>query len=230
MKYFFLLPLLILLTACGSKVPFKEETTKTGEALVYIYAPQELTDNSEAEHVNKYTIKIGNETINGFISDGEYKVFHLRPSTNVFTITKDAILAKKLTLSVEADKKYFLRILKESDTSFDFEQVPNNQALKEISETELADSFMITEDQLNSSLIKSFTSEKRNESIVYQKEESVKKPAPTPPAAQAVTHTAPKPVLKSNKLEEIKSAYELKKEGAITQEEYEQLKKEILNK
>ena len=189
------------MSSCADKVPFTIEKPISNEGLVYIYVSQEVTDAPEVDRVEKYKIKIGKKSIEGYISDGEYKVFHIKPSNTVIEVTRDAILSHKLTLHVKENESYYLKIAKNSLSSFSFQLINDKEkALQELHKMVLAGSVLEKDDSENTLII---TKDK------YKKIQRD---------------------IKSNKIEQIKSAYKLKEDGIIDEKEFQKLKQEILDK
>jgi len=183
--------ILLLLTSCATKKPFVQQKVLEKSALLYIYVPNQISLESEPDRDIDYKIKIGNELIDGYIRDGEYMVFNIKPSIAVVTVIKNAILKHTVTLELQAQKNYYIKILKNEDDEFQVLNIQEKEAFNEISKTGLSNSVLISDDEINKNIIKE---DDKN----------------------------------SSKLQKIERAIKLKKEGIITVEEFNVLKKEIL--
>ena len=146
--------IIFLFTACADKIPFTPSKNLQNSALVYIYVPNEVTSTDNTDSTVSYKLKIGNEPIKDYISDGEYMVFHIKPSSTTFYATKDAIITRSLRLDLKKNRTYYLKISKLSDNSdFTFQQIKKDIALKEIVNTGLANSVKVDKKRVNPNII-----------------------------------------------------------------------------
>jgi len=239
LKIMMLTLILLLVTACGSRVPFKKQEPLENAALVYVYVPESVTADEDTD-TSTYSIRINNKRYMERITEGEYMAFNLKPITIDISATRAQVEEHKETITLQSGKIYYFRIQKQDDATFTFERVEPSVASKEIAKTGLAGSMV--EDESN--IISEFVNPKED-----KKEDVMVKPVQpvqtqtgaavvpqtataTPIVAPLQTPTAtqsPKRVTAS-KLDEIKEAYQMKKDGVISDEEFQTLKAQILAK
>ncbi|MEA1955872.1 MAG: SHOCT domain-containing protein [Campylobacterota bacterium] len=225
----------LVFTACGSKAPFKAEKPLPEAALVYIYVVDGVSDNDEASH-NDYNIRINGKRYLERIESGEYMVFNLKPNATLLSVVKSQIIEQHIKLNLKAGDINYLRVTDNiSYGEFAFEQVSPQEARAEISKTGLAGSnvedpdniiteLMGTEDSQDSSIVKAKTdaipavSEAEIDAIIEKKL-----------ASRGVSSAVPA-YIETSKLDKIKEAFEMKKQGILTDEEFKTLKAEILAK
>ncbi len=144
-----------IFTACTDKIPFTPSKSLQDSALVYIYVPNEITSTDDTDSIISYKLKIENETIKGYIRDGEYMVFHIKPSNITFHATKNSIIKHNVQINLKKGATYFLKISKLVDNGdFSFHQIQKEKALKEISDTGLANSIKVDENIINENILK----------------------------------------------------------------------------
>lgn len=183
--------ILLLISGCGTKVPYKTQEPLDNTSLVYIYV---TSTNGFGENIttSTYQVHINNKKIKQQIKEDEYIAFNLKPNTTSFSITRAQIEERTLKLHLENRKIYYLRVKTDiDDGGFEFEEVKNSIGMQEIVKTTLAGATLENKDAKLTELVE------------------------------------PK---KTDKIDEIKKAHELKEQGIITKEEFEKLKKEILAK
>ena len=230
LKIVVLASVLLLMVACGSKIPFKKQQPLENAALVYVYVPDTVTAGEDTQTYT-YSLCINNKKYQDRITEGEHLSLNLKPITLDISATRSDVEEHKLRVSLEAGKIYYFKIQKHDDLSFTSERVKNSVALAEIAKTGLAGS-MVDD---TSNIITEFVNPKED-----KKEDLLVKPtlSTQPPKAQSIT---PPPVVTpttttstkrvtASKLDEIKKAYEMKKEGIISDDEYKTIKSEILAK
>ncbi len=189
---------LLLISGCGSKVPYKTQEPLKNAALVYIYVTDtnNFTDNLET---SIYQIRINGKKIKQKISHNEYMPLDLKADEVTISTTRTQIEERSLTLHLEAGKIYYLRVKTDMDDGgFEFEEVKKSIGMQEIVKTTLAGATLEDKDAKLTELMESKKSD-------AGKKESF------------------------SKIDEIKKAHELKEQGIISNEEFEALKKEILN-
>lgn len=154
-KTVFLLLSIFTLVSCSSKLPFTPKEPLTNAALVYIYIPNTITEEDIPDSIEKYKIKVDNEKIKNYISDGEYIALDIKPGSSTIQVTKDTIFQHQIKLNLHAKQQYFLKIYKKvNNDDFIFTQVDAKDALKEIKNTVLVDSVYIDKKYVNDKLIK----------------------------------------------------------------------------
>lgn len=218
-KILLLTTTLLLITACGSKTPFKEQKPLDNAALVYVYAKMSL-DSSESSTRGEYSLRINNKPVMQRIQDGEYMIFNLKPQPMKISATKKQIQEKVLDLDLNAGQIYYLKIVDSQDGSaFDFVKVSSSHAKVEITKTGLAGS----SEESPENIITEFVNPKETESMEV-KSSAVAAPVAVPQVSAPVT------TMPMSKTDEIMKAYGLKEKGIISDEEFKALKTNILNK
>ena len=240
MKKIFTLTLLIasiFFVSC-SRIPFEAKKPVEDAALVYVYA----IPANDTERVTKYKVSINGKDTKGFIGALEYVTYDLKPMSIVMSGTRNDIERQNLGLDLESGKSYYIRIQSYSDdfAKFTFELVSESQALEELKTTTLAGAYK-KEDNIIQALI---LPEKDTNKELVQQEGAVsgmtaeqlealidKKVAErTAGSASVQSTTTPTLTRTGNKLEDIRNAYEMKKQGLLTDEEFKAMKAEILAK
>lgn len=200
LKNLLLLFSLLLLSACADKVPFKEKQPLEDSSLVYIYI-LDAVGSDDSVLDGKYAIRIDKKRIKQKIDQGEYMVFDMKPSALTISATKKEILEKTMSLDLKAGRIYYLKIVDAMDgDEFEFVEIDNAIAIKEIAKTGLSGS--------------------SKEDVITQ---IIKKDDETPPLdAQKQDEIS--------KTDEIQKAYDMKEKGIISEEEFQTLKNNILDK
>ncbi|MCD6433876.1 MAG: DUF2846 domain-containing protein [Sulfurimonas sp.] len=220
--------ILLLVTACGNRLPFKEQAPLENAALVYVYVPESVTSGEDTQSYT-YSIRINNKRYLERITEGEYLVFNLKPLIIDISATRGQVEEHKKSVTLEAGKIYYFKIDKLDGGNFSFERVQSSLGSKEIAKTGLAGSMV--EDKNN--IITEFVNPKEDEDVHVKAVVPMQStPQVVVPMAVPVTSTAsvaPKRVTVS-KMDEIKEAYEMKKQGMLSDEEFKALKAEILAK
>ena len=239
-KALLILAVMLLISGCGTKVPFKAKEALDGAAVVYIYANDTVSDDDSMQN-NKFQLRINNKNVAGRLNGGEYRVFDMKPDTILVSAVRTNIEEHYVKLSLEAGKVYYLRIQTGAyGEEFTFEEVSASEGQKEIVNTTLAgvtgiDTTAYVPDFAGSTAGKDGTlavpalSEAEIDAIIEKKIADkigkMKIPAPaTAPVAQTPV------VSKSSTMDEIDRAFEMKQKGIITQEEFNKIKAEILAK
>ncbi|OHE05810.1 MAG: hypothetical protein A2513_10805 [Sulfurimonas sp. RIFOXYD12_FULL_33_39] len=197
---------LLLMTGCGSKVPFKESAPVEDASIAYIYMPNysELADGSSSQN---FTIRINDKSVEGRIKSNEYMLFDLKPQKIKFSATRDSIEEKSVTLDLKVGETYYLRIRDNlQNGGFSFENISKEIAKEEIVKTGLAGSVLEDVNNVITELVG--TSESKKEE----------------PSVQVST------VKSTSKIDELEKAYKLKEKGALTDEEFKTLKSQIISK
>ncbi len=193
---------LLFVTGCASKVPFKSSLPVENASLVYIYMPNysELTEDISSQN---YRIRINDKSIEGRLKSNEYMAFNLKSQTIKFSATRANIEEKVATLDLKVGGVYYLRIRDNlKDGGFSFEAVSKEIGEKEIVKTELSGS--VLEDKTKA--LTEFVG------IPEAKKEEVKTQKPM------------------STTDELEKAFSLKEKGIITDEEFKALKSKIISK
>lgn len=208
-KILLLTTTLLLLTACGNKIPFKKQEPLENAALVYIYVLQNV-GLQESQGGSDYSIRINNKRYLERIRGGEFISFNLKAQPMTISVTRAQIEEKVLKMDFKAGQIYYLKVSDNlDDGKFDFEIVNNTQALNEITKTGLAGSSVESAENI----ITEFVNPKETESFEVK--------------ATSAPTVAPVAV---SKTEEIMRAHALKEKGIISDEEFKILKANILEK
>lgn len=203
---------LLFITGCGTRVPFKKQEPLENAALVYVY----VTPDGEFESDPQYKIRINNKRVDGYVRKDEYMILNLKPSKNLtISATKAQIEERSVKLSVQAGQTYYLKVqggLGGGD--FAFVNAGTSVGSKEITKMGLAGSVAEGDDN-------SFISELISSSSDKQPSQEVQ--APKVIQKTIIQKAASKP-------DELEKAYNLKQKGIITDAEFNKLKAEILAK
>ena len=221
-KILLLLLTLLLISACGDRVPFKAQEPLENAALVYVYVSAEVSTD-ESAYESDYNIRINNKRTMQRIKEGEYVVFNLKPQPINISATRKQIEEKVLNLDLKAGQIYYLKIKENlSAGAFEFIKVENSLGSKEIVKTGLAGS---TVDENN--FLTELISPKEEKSAEVKAATSVVAPV-------AIPTTTPVPATQVSqnisKTDEIQKAYDMKEKGIISDEEFQALKTNILTK
>lgn len=195
-----LVSMVLLFTACGSKVPFIEKEVSKENALVYIYVSKDIGDQ-EFTTDSSYKIRINEKSYKQQVKMGEYLPFEMKVNKTKFSIVRAALEEKVLSLNLKASQTYYLRVNTNlEDNEFSFTKISNDVGSKEIMKMGLAGSTAVDIDSIITEMVGS----------VVKNEEKV---LPT-----------------KSKIDEINDAHKLKQDGLITEDEYKKLKTDILAK
>ena len=189
----------LLISGCGSKVPYKSQEPLENASLVYIYvtATNNFTDTLAT---SIYQVRINGKKVKQKIAHNEYMALDLKTNEITISATRTQIEERSLKLKLENGKIYYLRVKTDMDDGgFEFEEVKGSVGMQEIVKTGLAGSTLEDKDT------------KLTELVGSKNSDEVKKE-------------------KFSKIDEIKKAHNLKEQGVISNEEFEALKKEILDK
>ncbi len=195
---FLLFFILLFMSACGTKIPFKEQEVVADASLVYIYAPMSFSADDTIDN-GDYSVYINNKRYEQDIKLGEYIPLNLKPKNTKLSVRAIDIEELSITLDLKPANTYYLKI-SGSDT-FSFKAVEENIALKEIRKTVLAGAF---EKSVSETITELVGSDDDNKSVENKK------------------------TTESSKLQELQDAAKLKEQGLLTDEEFKALKSDIL--
>lgn len=200
---------LLLLTACGSKIPFAKQDPLPNSALVYVYLPVNISDDESANE-SDYNILFNGRRVMERLSSNEYMAFNVKPEQVEVSALRQQIEKKSVALDLKVGETYYLKIVDNlAGNSFDFVQMNKKDAYPELMKTGLAGSSVENEENI----INVFMDEpKKEESAIIVPVISEKVPA-----AKTVS-----------KMDEIQKAYDMKEKGMLSEEEFNALKAEIL--
>ncbi len=203
---------MIALTACGTRVPFKEQQPLENSALVYVYVKQHISTDDDLS-VSRYKIRINNKQVEGRINSNEHMVFNVKPQSMTFSATRAQIEEHTLSLTPKTGNIYYLRVVGNLDGGqFEFAQVSSSVGGQEIQSTGLSGSTAIEVDSILTELV----DEEKDENVIVDK----KSPKETLSKVQS----------SQTSLQEIEHAYKLKEQGILTQAEFDAMKAKILAK
>ena len=239
-----ILPLVLVLSmlfvSCA-KISFVEKKPVSNAALVYVYSVED-PEASDIENVTKFKVFINGKSTNGFIKAYEYNTYDLKADKIILTTARDYLERQSITIDLEAGKTYYARVQSYGIgfRKFNFDLVEASVALEELRTTNLAGKYDTSKNELteligmgtsdNPELIKntknnstpSSMSEEEVNAMIDEKMSNMKNfKQTTSNVANSVT---------GSKLDDIRNAYEMKKQGVLTDEEFKAMKAEILAK
>lgn len=202
---------LLLLTACGNKIPFAKQEPLLDSALVYVYLPSHI-NSGESDYSSDYNIRFNGRQVMERISTNEYMAFNVKPEKVDVSVVRQQIEKKTIALDLKVGQTYYLKIEDNlAGNDFDFVRMNKRDAYPELMKTGLAGSSVESEENI----INVFTDEpKKEESVVVA------------PVTAKATPTANS----SSKMDEIQKAYDMKEKGMLSEEEFKTLKADILAK
>ncbi len=199
--------LLLFISGCADKVPFKAQEPLENASLVYIYMPNQ-SEAVENYSYQDYDIRINGKRAEQKIKSGEYVAFHLKPNFVVLSVVRAQIEEQVVDLNLKAGETHYLRVRGNLENGrFAFEKVADKTGIKEIAKTGLAGSVMEDVDSAINELIEVVGSEKEAQTMQIA------------PSQTSVSKT-----------DELEKAYKLKEQGIITEEEFKTLKTQIITK
>ncbi len=209
LKILLLSLILLLLTACGNKVPFAKQDPLLDSALVYVYLPVNVSSD-DATFTSDYNIRFNGRNVMERISSNEYMAFNVKPEKVEVSAVRKQIEKKSITLDLKVGQIYYLKIIDNiAGNNFDFVRMNKRDAYPELMKTGLAGTSVESDDYI----INVFTDEpKKDESVIVA------------PASSQVTPTANT----SSKIDEIQKAHDMKEKGMLSEDEFNTLKAEIL--
>ena len=233
-KALLVLAVMLLVSGCGTKVPFKAKEALDGAAVVYVYANDTITDDDSVQD-DKFQLRINNQNVAGRLNGGEYRVFDMKPATVLVSAVRTNIEEHYVKLNMEAGNVYYLQIQTGSyGEEFTFQEVSASEGQKEISLTTLAgvtgiDASAYVPDFAGSTAGKDgmvavpAMTEAEIDAMIERKLGQRATVIPTPTVAAPA-------VSKLSTMDEIDRAFQMKEKGIITQDEFNKIKSEILAK
>lgn len=238
-KSLLLLALLLLMSGCGAKIPFTAQKPLQDASLVYLYVSNTQSSSDYAMEDANYKIQINDKNVKGMIKAGEYKVFDMKPGTVLFSVIRREIESLDLKLHLTAGKTYYLKTQSgEFGGKFIFEEVNPSVALNDLKENTLAGSFLkdmtkYIPDYADSTVVKDINAtipsltEAQIDAIIEKKLAASKTLKNKSSYLESRTQSTS---VTSSKLDDIRNAYEMKKQGLLSEEEFKAMKAEILTK
>lgn len=248
-KALLILAIMLLVSGCGTKVPFKAQEPLDGAALLYVYVVDKVTVDDTMQD-SLYKIQINGKNVVGSIEAGEYKVFDMKPATVLVTSLRRNIEKMHQKVTMQAGNSYFLKIESGSfGEAYSFDKVSESEGQNGVAKTTLSGATGIdvtqytpdfggsTAGEDSKTVAVPAMTEAEIDAIIERKiAERVSKmniPAPVavpvaaPVASPVPSYSTP---AKSSTMDEIQRAYEMKEQGILTQEEFSKIKAEILAK
>jgi hypothetical protein len=199
--------LALLISGCGSKMPFKAQEPLASASLVYIYAIESYGD-VESNAYQNYTIRVNDKRVGERIRGGEYIALDLKPTQVKLSATRAQIEEKPLTLDLKAGETYYLKITGNLEKgAFSFKHVSKEIGAKEITKTGVAGSMI---DDIDNTLTELVSSNKSDTNPEVKQQSQTQIPV--------------------SKVEELEKAHKLKEKGIISEEEFKTLKSQIISK
>lgn len=238
MKKIFLVLAILLSTffiSC-TKIPFTPKKPENNAALVYVYAGEAPSDT---ERITKYKVYINAKSTNGFIKDNEYTTYDMKAVSIRIAGSRNDIERHAIELELQAGQTYYFKLESVSDDfgKFNFTQVDASQALEELQETTLAGAYDTSQSVIGALIL---PNENKNEELLNKAKTATGMSAEELEAmidakvaektANGVSNIKTSTSITGSKLDDIKSAYEMKKQGLLTEAEFLKMKSEILAK
>ncbi|MEA2110436.1 MAG: SHOCT domain-containing protein [Campylobacterota bacterium] len=142
-----LITTLMFTSGCSLKQPFHKEKAIEGTATVYIYRASKLGVDD-----NKYKIYVDGKYSHRQLKTNEYFPFHIREGDVTISAISNGIIEHELTMDLDNEKDYFIRITPIEGDDFTLKAVQEPQALTQIAKTGLSGS-MFEEDPKESKLV-----------------------------------------------------------------------------
>lgn len=208
MKMIIAVIIALFISGCGSKVPFKVQEPLENASLVYIYV---ITSHGETESSSyqPFSLRINGKRLGERPRIGEYVVLNLKPDYVKFSATRDQTIEESLELNLKAGETYYLKIRDNLEKgAFAFEQVSKEVGAKEITKTSLARFIKVMRiDNLLTEIVGS-DKEQEGQTVEVKREKNTQ----------------------TSKVDELEKMHKLKEKGAISEEEYNTLKSQIISK
>lgn len=238
-KALLFIAIVLLVSGCTTKTPYKAQEPLKDAALLYVYSADVLTDDDSMQN-GIFKLQINNKNVAGSMMSGEYKVFDMKPATILMTALRTNIEKQHIKLNMEAGKTYYLKMEAAGGygEAFSFDEVSASEGQKDLKNSALAGSFEVDAaayvpdfagstagiDEDTKTVVPAMT-EAEIDAIIEKKLNA--RAAATPAPAPVVQTPA---VTKVSTMDEISRAYEMKEKGIITEDEFSKIKAEILAK
>jgi len=238
LKSLLVISILFFISGCTTKTPFTSQEPLQDAALVYFYVSEKSSTIDTSMEDSKYKTRINGKNVAGTVEAGEYKVFDMKPDTVLFTSVRRNIEEKFLKLNLLAGQTYYLKVQSGAfGGPYSFKEVSATEASKDLAQSSLAGSFEMDMAAYVPDFAGSTAGKDESEKIPSMSEAEIdaiiEKKLKAMGASQQVPAqvTAPiKNTSSASKLDDIKEAYEMKKQGLLTNDEFKAMKAEILAK
>lgn len=238
-KSLFLLSLTFFIAGCTTKTPFTSQEPLQDAALVYFYVSEKSSTIDVNMEDSKYKTRINGKNVAGTVEAGEYKVFDMKPATVLFTSVRRNIEEKFLKLNLQAGQTYYLKVQSGSFGGlYSFKEVSATEASKDLAQSSLAGSFEMDMAAYVPDFAGSTAGIDENDKIPSMSEAEIDAIIEKKLKAMGASQQVAAPVRtqvqnntsSGSKLDNIKEAYEMKKQGLLTNDEFKAMKAEILAK
>jgi len=223
-------------TSCADKKLFVAKEAMPTAALVYIYI-EEDTNIDDSFRVTKYNVVINGNVSSESLKPSEYIKLDVKPNPLTISLARTDLEIQSIKLNPEAGKTYYLRAQSQSNSfgKFDFKLVDSSLGSKEIANNVSSSEYLI-EGNIIDALVKddkeaantSKMSESEINALIEQKLKAMKTPQVN--STQSSPSTTTSTSVTGSKLDDIRNAYEMKKQGILSEEEFLKMKSEILAK
>lgn len=239
MKKLLLTSILILsglfFASCAGKKAFEATEVKSSESLIYIYV---LDGTNEVFDAVTYSVLVNGNLVGKNLKIGEYLKLDVKPKDIEVSLTRQNLEKYTLELNLKPGKIYYLRGQSQSVNfgDFNFELVNETQGAKEISKAVSATEYMIEGDILDAFVkpdkkVTSKMSEKEVNTMIEKKLKAMNPSVSSNPQVRTQrTYQQTSKTSSGSKLDDIKEAYNMKKQGLLSNEEFKAMKAEILAK
>ena len=222
----------LLFSACGTKVPFKVTKPLNNSAIVYVYVVDGVSSGEDSSH-SEYNILINGKRYLERIESGEYMLFNLKANPTLISAVKSQIIEEDIKLNLKAGDINYIRITDNTDSGeFGFEQVKPSEARQEIAKTGLAGSSLENPENIITELIglnDDNDDSKTKNTIPTMSEAQIDAIIEKKLKSKGISAEVPVST-STSKLDKTKEAYEMKKQGILSDEEFKALKADILAK
>ena len=223
-------------TSCADKKAFVANEAIPTAALVYIYIEDDANID-DTFRITKYNVLINGDLSSKSLKPGEYVKLDVKLNPLTISLARTDLEIQTLKLNPEAGKTYYLRAQSQSNSfgKFDFKLVDSSLGSKEIANNVSSSEYLI-EGNIIDALVKddkeaantSKMSESEINALIEQKLKAMKTPQVN--STQSSPSTTTSTSATGSKLDDIRNAYEMKKQGVLTEEEFKAMKAEILAK
>lgn len=226
-----------ILSACADKKAFVAKEAMSTAALVYIYI-EENENIDDTFRVTKYNVLINGNLSSESLKPGEYVKLDIKPSALTISLARTDVEIQSIKLNPEAGKTYYLRAQSESDSfgKFDFVNVDGSVGSKEIADNVSSTEYAIKGNVMDALLnnkdkeTSNNTSQMSEDEINAMIEKKLKAMNTGSVKQETIREVTPSTSKTGSKLDDIRKAYDMKKQGLLTEEEFKAMKAEILTK
>ena len=222
--------------SCADKKAFIASKPVAESALVYVYI-EEDENIDDTMRTTKYNVVINGNLSSESLKPGEYVKLDVKPKALTVSLARTDLEIQSVKLNPQAGETYYLRAQSESNGfgKFNFINVDSSVGSIEIANNVSSSEYLI-EGNIIDALVKddkeaantSKMSESEINALIEQKLKAMKTPQVN--STQSSPSTTTSTSATGSKLDDIRNAYEMKKQGVLTEEEFLKMKAEILAK